>query len=879
MALDAAGALEFVGPPASPETALAALAGPVRRWFTEQFGDPTPAQRLAWPTLAAGHHLLLSAPTGSGKTLAAFLPIISKLLTESPAAAFSSSVRCLYLAPLKSLGNDARRNLRRVVRGIRAWAGADCPRIRVGLRTGDTPASLRRHQQRHPPQLFLTTPESLAVLLSQPTAADFFAGLRWVVVDEFHALVPNKRGADLALSLERLDALCSPVAGPVQRVGLSATCAPLAIAARFLAGGHRTCRVAEVPESTPLQLTVEPLFPDEGSESSARNGPRTAFLTRLLDRLWPELELNWTTLIFTNVRGLAERLVWALRRRHPEWAEVVAVHHSSLALTRRRDVERRLKRCELRAVVSSTSLELGIDIGTVDAVVLVHPPGGVVRLLQRVGRSGHGPGRARRGLVFTSTPAELLEAAVTAACGQTAQAEPLRLPSAPLDVLCQHLLSMAVSQSWTAEEAFALIRGAYCYRDLAREDFDRCLNYLSGRKCTGQPWLPSRLRWHGDTFTVAGQKTARVLRRNLGTILAEAPRSVRFSNQHALPAETGEARPFAGALVGQVEEAFADRLQPGDRFLLDGRCLEYRGSTETDLLVEEVNGRPVTPRWSGDGWPLSRDLARRLYLLRARAAEALRDGPADLAAFLRQDYRLGDEAADALVTYFVRQECASEIPGPAACLLEVVPRDGAAEYYIHTPLSSAGNDVLARLVVLRLARTRGWTVTSLVADLGFALFPYGRQEVTVDDWRALLSSADFEVDFAAALADSDAVRERFRRVALTGLMVLRNPWGGRRRVGGRDWPERRLFDKVRREEPDFVLLRQAQREVREELCDAEAAREYLQMLPRLLLRRRVLVQPSPFAEAWTQVVAGPVEMAEAPAEAIQRLHAELTGRV
>jgi ATP-dependent Lhr-like helicase len=324
---------------------------------------------------------------------------------------------------------------------------------------------------------------------------------------------------------------------------------------------------------------------------------------------------------------------------------------------------------------------------------------------------------------------------------------------------------------------------------------------------------------------------------------------------------------------------FADRLQPGDRFLLDGRCLEYRRSERSALLVEEVVGRPVVPRWSGDAWPLSRELARRLYLLRLRAAETLRDGIGALAELLHREYGLGGAALTTLTMFFQRQECVSEIPDASTFLIEGVPGEGGVDYYCHTPLNRAGNDALARVAVLRLARGRGWVVPSLEADLGFALFMRGPVDLGPDDWRGLLAANDFDKDLAEGLVRSDTLRERFRRVALTGLMLLRNPLGGRRRVGGQDWAQRRLFDKVRADEPDFVLLRQALREVRGECCDADSARDFLEQLPLLTVRRRLLTQVSPFASGWTQSAAGPVETVETPAEAIQRLHAEIAGNV
>jgi ATP-dependent Lhr-like helicase len=848
------GLLEFLGPSPSPELALAALTEPLRRWFAQSFVSPTVAQRLAWPALVSGKNLLLCAPTGSGKTLAAFLPIVDRLLHDP----VSSGVRCLYVSPLKALGNDARKNLRAHLHGIRSFLPPNHPRLRVALRTGDTSAKARRALWRQPPDLFLTTPESLAVLLSQSAAADLFRELNCVIVDEVHALVPNKRGADLALSLERLAAL---VRSPLQRIGLSATCAPLTEAARHLVGATHTCAIAAVAETDALELAIEPL------EESERG-----FLARLVDRLDPELAANRTTLIFTNVRSLAERLVWTLRRRYPAWAEQIAVHHSALAAARRRLVERRLKQGRLRVVVSSTSLELGIDIGTVDAVILVHPPGAVVRLLQRIGRAGHAPGRARRGLVLTATAAELLEATVTGASSLSAQYEPLRGPHAPRDVLCQQLLGMAAQQAWSADGAFALVRQAHPYRDLPRGDFDRCLEYLSGRRSDGQPWLPARLRWQDGRFVIADQRTARLVRRNLGTILTEEPRPVKQLQSEG-PGGSGEGR--EARLVGEVEDAFADRLQPGDRFLLDGRCLEFRRREDQALLVEEVVGRPVVPRWGGEGWPLSTELARRLYLLRVRAAEALRDGPRALVALLHDEYGLGEAAVAALVAHFQRQEWVSEIPDATTCLIEVVSGETGEGYYVHTPLNRAGNDALARVAVHRLVRDRGQTVTSIVADLGFALVTSG-PILTVEGFRALLSPVEFDPDLDQALADSLTLRERFRRVALTGLMLLRQPLGRRRRVGGPEWAERRLFEQVRAGDPDCILLQQALREVRQECCDAGAARHFLEELPRRALHWRQLPAVSPFAASWTQRTAGPAETGASPSEALERLHAVLT---
>jgi ATP-dependent Lhr-like helicase len=381
----------------------------------------------------------------------------------------------------------------------------------------------------------------------------------------------------------------------------------------------------------------------------------------------------------------------------------------------------------------------------------------------------------------------------------------------------------------------------------------------------GGAWLPPRLSWDGDEFRTLDERTARLLRRNVGTILAETTRPV-----------VAEAADGDGQLIGEVEEPFAERLNPGDRFLLDGRCLEYRGDDGQSLRVQEMSGRPAVPRWGSDGCPLSAELARRLYLLRVQAAEALRGSRAALVALLRADCGLDDDGAAALAAHFERQECVSEVPDAATLLVEVVPRQGAADHYLHTPLNRAGNDALARVAVRRLGRDHGRPAQSLVADLGLVVSLAGG-EVGPDDWRRVLSAEAFDAELSEALRESPALGARFQRVALTGLMLLRNPLGRRPRVGGRDWGERRLFDKVRRGDPDFVLLRQAERELRRDLCDAEQGRAFAAELPRWAVRCRRLARVSPLVEAWGPVEPGPAEGVETPAEALGRLHAALMG--
>jgi ATP-dependent Lhr-like helicase len=426
--------------------------------------------------------------------------------------------------------------------------------------------------------------------------------------------------------------------------------------------------------------------------------------------------------------------------------------------------------------------------------------------------------------VLAHSEAELLEAAVTTASGHTAQQEPLRVPAPPLDVLCQQLLGMSAQRPWDVAEAYGLVRRAYPYRDLPWSEYRACLDYLSGRRRDGAAWLPARIRWDGDEFSITDGRTARLLWRNLGTIISDEPWPVLLRNSDCRAASSEWGGPELIA-VGQVDEGFADRLQPGDRFLLDGRCLELRRCDGRSLVVDEVAGNPLVPRWPGSGWPLSAELARRVYLLRTQAAEALREGTDALGQLLEQEYGLVGTAAEILARLFQRQECLSEIPEAGGWLVEEVPGGGGADYYLHTPLNRSANDALARVAVRRLNRETGRPVRSIAADLGFVLSS-PTLVLTPDRLRRLLTSEHFVADLDAAVADSAALRERFHAAALTGLMLLRNPLGRKRRVGGHDWPERRLFEQVSAADPGFVLLRQARREVLDELLDAVAAREF-----------------------------------------------------
>lgn len=794
--------------------ALGVLTPAVRSWVGDTFGTLTPPQAAAIPAIHRGEHVLISAPTGTGKTLAAFLAVLSELVAAHQAGTLGDGIQAVYVSPLRALGADVQRNLERPLAEICERLGAGCGAgvvddedapIRVAQRTGDTTPAERRRLITRPPHVLVTTPESLAILLSTASMIPHFRSVRWVIVDEVHALAGGKRGVHLALSLERLAA--GATRDPV-RIGLSATVAPLDVVARWLCGVGRTPRVVAWRAPRDAVFAVQ----------SALGGdvvPNPQRVQRaVMQAVAARVTAGRTTLVFTNTRGATERLAHRLRERFAE--ADVAAHHSSLAREERLDVEERLRAGTLRVVVTSTSLELGIDIGTVDEVILVSSPRDVTRALQRIGRSGHRIDRHPRGRFIGTGVDDLLECLVVSDRCRTGELDPVRVPVAPLDVLAQQLVGMAAVARWRDDDAFALVRRAAPYATLSREDFDSVLDYLAdASESMEERRVYAKLVRERGAFEARGRSVATIFYQNVGTIAGGA--SVRIKPR-------GSAAP-----IGTVEESFLEQLKPGDRFLLGGRVWSFMYAQGMTAFVAPSSGRPSVPRWASEILPATAGVAWGVGALRARLRDTFVIGGVEGVAELLSDrYEIAPPDAIALADYVATQHALSAVPDPDEVLIErwVDPDDERVMVHaVTSPLGRRANEALARAVAYRLGKG---SVGLLVDDQAFALRVSRRAAWDDATLARLFDPRGLRADVRSAVARSDLWGRRFRAVAAVGLMLVKNYHGRSKFVGAMQMNARRIWSVLERERPDFPLVRETYRTVLEDDLDVPTATAWLE---------------------------------------------------
>lgn len=804
----------------SKEEVLEVLHPAVAEWFDSNFPSLSPPQRLAIVPISEGKNVLISSPTGTGKTLTAFLSIISEIIRMGETGELDDSVYAIYVSPLRALNNDIYRNLEVPLREIRE-RNPGIPEIRHSVRTGDTTPSEKSKQLRKPPHILITTPETLSIILTAPKFREKLKSVRWVIVDEIHSLVENKRGSHLSLSLERLRYLTGR---DFVRIGLSATINPLEEVAQFLVGYEngrpRDCVIVETSWAKALDLAL--LSPVD----DLVNTPSDLVSSKMYELISELVRMHRTTLIFTNTRSGTERVVFHLKKiMEPiEIDEAIAAHHSSLSRQVRGDVEERLKRGELRAIVSSTSLELGIDIGYIDLVVQIGSPKSVTRALQRVGRAGHKLHEVSKGRFIVVDRDDAVEVAVMLREAMRGRLDKVHIPMKPLDVLAQHIVGMAVERKWDVREAFDLVRSAYPFRDLSWEEFESVLKYLAGdyvqlesRKVYGKIWYDAS----EGKFGRRGKYIRVIYAANVGTIPDEVDAKVYTTD---------------GKLVGSLEEEFLERLLPGDRFVLGGRVYEFVSARGLKVKVRPAyDQKPTVPSWFSEMLPLSYELAIEIGKFRELSFRMLDRGEdEELVRMIMEMSNANENAARAIYTYLKQQYLylkslglrVEEMPSNRVIMIESYIDDAGRTHQVtHSLFGRRVNDALSRALAYlagsRLRRNLGISVM----DTGFSvIYPRGVEPVArIDE----LTEYDLRELLKRAVEKTELLRRRFRHVAARGLMILRNYKGYDISVNKQQISAQNLL-KVVSEIDEFPLLKEAYREIMEDYMDIRGAQEVLE---------------------------------------------------
>ncbi|MCB2222890.1 MAG: DEAD/DEAH box helicase [Actinobacteria bacterium] len=824
------------------------FAAPTRAWFASAFAAPTPAQEQGWAAIGAGGHTLIHAPTGSGKTLAAFLWGLDRLFSE-PAPPERQRLRLLYVSPLKALAYDIERNLRAPLTGIAnaaAAAGVEVAAPATAMRTGDTPAADRRRMQRHPPDVLITTPESLYLILTS-AAREILAPVRWVVVDEIHSVAGTKRGAHLALSLERLEEVA---AAPPQRIGLSATQRPLDEIARFLggaevAGGTRSPRpvtVVDAPRDKALDVEVvvpvEDLTrPDVGAPADGDEPPRRSIWPAMYPELLEQVMAHRSTIVFSNSRSLVERIAAELNALAGE--EVAKAHHGSVSREQRVAIEDDLKRGDLRCVVATSSLELGVDMEAVDLVVLVESPTSVARGLQRVGRAGHQVGAPSKAKVFPKHRGDLLEAALVVDRMQDGLVEATRIPANPLDVLAQQVVAAVSQDDWEVDALYDMVRRAANYADLGRGPFEAVLDMLSGRYPSDEfAELRPRLVWDRVAGTLSARPNARLLAvTNPGTIPDRGLFTV------TLP---------EGGRVGELDEEMVYESRVGDVFVLGSTTWRIDEIGHDRVIVTPAPGRPAArmPFWHGDrlGRPLETGRALGAFIREIGALP-----PADARERLETVYRLERRAAANLVQYLEdERQATGALPTDRTVVVERF-RDEIGDWrmVLLSPFGARVHAPWAMAAARRIRDEHGMEADAVWSDDGIILrFPDADE--TPPPQVLALEPDEVEPLVVDEVGATALFASRFREAAGRSLLLPRRRPGRRTPL----WLQRRKAAgllEVARRHPGFPIVLEAYREVLQEHFDLPALREVLGDISARRIRLTTVDLPasSPFASSLT----------------------------
>ncbi len=753
----------------------------IAQWFQSKIGQPTDVQAKSWPAIRSGSHVLIAAPTGSGKTLAAFLSCIDSLFQQALAHDLQDRTQVVYVSPLKALSNDVQKNLQRPLAEISEAALAQgflLPKIRVTVRTGDTPTWERQAMLKRPPHILITTPESLYLLLTAEKSRKILRDVRTVIVDEIHAVAPNKRGSHLSLSLERLEQEAN---GSLTRIGLSATQRPIETIAQFLVGQRKQQEVLPFEQSVPehgchiinvghrreMDMAVE--VPKDELGAVATN----AIWSDMYDRVAELVREHQSTLVFVNTRRLAERVAHHLEERLQDLgSKVVAAHHGSLSRDIRLSAEERLKEGQTRVVVATASLELGIDVGTVDLVCQIGSPRAIAVGLQRIGRAGHWVGAIPKGRLFPSTRDDLMECAALIRSIRNGLLDQIEVPSAPLDILSQQLVASVATQEWGEDELFEMVCRAYAYRDLKRKDYDAVISMLANgiatRKGRGLAYL------HHDRINkrLRARRGARLAAITSGGAIADTA-------NYTVIAEPD------GTMVGTVDEDFAVESLAGDIILLGTSSWRIRGVGKGTVRVEDAHGAPPTiPFWRGEAPARTAELSAAVAELRGYLEGLLvqnSDGPDQPTVWLQQECRLDRRGAEQLVDYLREgRAILGVVPTQRTIVAErFFDEGGGMQLVLHTPFGGRINRAWGLALRKRFCVSFDFELQAAATDDGMVISLGERHSFPLASVFQFLQPRSVQNVLNQAILAAPMFATRWRWNATRALAMLRFSQGKR----------------------------------------------------------------------------------------------------
>ncbi|MBI2043275.1 ATP-dependent helicase [Candidatus Pacearchaeota archaeon] len=802
----------------------------VKEWFFSKFNKFSLTQLYGVYEIWNRNNILISAPTGGTKTLTAFLSILNYLVFLAEENKLEEKVYAVYTSPLKALSNDIHKNLVEPLEEIYALAekkGIKLQQIRVGLRTGDTTTSERAKMLRKAPHILVTTPESLAIILTSKNFVEKMKAVEFCIVDEIHAL-DNKRGVYLSLTLERLNEVSKIFPA---KIGLSATVEPMEEVARYLVGESKERKVKFIRVPLDKKIDIDVLTP---VEDLIEDTEITGNLYNLLDAL---LKKHRTTLIFTNTRSATERVVNHLKSRFPtEYGDDnIAAHHSSLSKSHRFDIEERLRQGKLKVVVCSTSLELGIDIGYIDLVIMIGSPKSSARALQRLGRAGHKLHDTAKGRFIVTDRDDLVECSVIQKEMIERKINKITFPKNCLDVLSQQIFGMAIYKIWDIDELFALTRKSYCYSKLTRNDFLDVISYLSGDYALEKNNVYGKIWYDKETKQIGKKgKLARVLYlTNIGTIPDESFITVKIH-----PDEQ----------IGFIDESFMERMKRGDVFVLGGKKYIYRYTKGMNLYVNSAEHlSPTIPSWFSEMLPLSFDSGLEILKFRKLMHEQLdsEKPKKKTIEFIMKHLYVKEHTAETIYNYFEEQHRFLEIPHEDLMIVEKY-KSQKNFLIFHSAYGRRVNDVLSRAFGFLIGRLGGRDIEIGINDNGFYIAGERLQIKTPLEY---LTPENLPEILNEAIEKTDVLTRRFRHCASRALMILRNYKGRSKTVGKQQMKSHFLLHAVKKITNEFPILREARREVLEDLMDIENAKKVLAWIKEGKVKTKIIETevPSPFA--------------------------------